>query len=274
MKTIARRIPLVIACAAEMALAASMGAQDPGRSAPTTASTAASHRYRYRLVGVYDEDSGEPISGVEVKDVLSGLSMATTASGTVSLVFLPDGGSLVRLRKIGYELQTLMIVISPADTAPVTLTLRRAIQLPAVTVSATAPRYLSSRLNDAEHRLLSHAGGHFIDEKTMRRWDHATLTDAIISNMPGLHQTVGPHGESYMLSSRNMCALALSCTHADCYVSVYVDGVRYSSATPVDFERLEAQDYAIAEYYAGGASTPVQFGGSACGVLLLWSRER
>ena len=246
---------------------------DAQQSPQSAAVARADQRYRYRLLGVYDDASGEPIEGVQVQDILSGASMTTTTTGTLSLVFLPDGGSLVRLRKIGYEMMTLMISISPVDTAPLTLTLRKATELPAVVVKEKAPTYLSPKLRDAADRLRSHAGGHFIDEETLRRLDNLPLADVIISKMPGLYATTGPHGERVLLSARNVCSLALSCKSPDCRVSLYIDGVPYAGSD-ADFDKLATQDYAIAEFYPGIASGPVQFRSSPCGVLLLWRRER
>src|SRR5579872_2206085 len=95
---------------------ASAAQQRPTRSD----SSAATQRgvvpaYRYRVLGVFDEETGAPIADVQVTDVLNGTSALTTITGTVSLMFLPDGGSLVRLRKVGYAVQTFMVTISPAN---------------------------------------------------------------------------------------------------------------------------------------------------------------
>ncbi len=43
-----------------------------------------------------------------------------------------------------------------------------------------------------------------------------------------------------------------------------------------DFSQYDIRNFTAVEYYAGGASLPVQFNatGSSCGTLLLWTRER
>jgi hypothetical protein len=190
----------------------------------------------------------------------------------------------VRLRKVGYEVQTFPVSISPADTTPMTVIIRRAVTLPTVTVKDSAPVYRSSALRTVADRMQSHNGGYFINEAEMRRHDESTLANTMISRLPGLTTQVGPRGETWMRSSRTPClhpTMKGGCRNPDCYVAVYQDGVKMfdpvssSAAQRVDFSRISSIDFAIAEYYPGGSSAPAEYGGAnaPCGVLLLWSRE-
>src|ERR1051325_7188571 len=122
----------------------------------TTAPTEAQARrdtvaaYRNRVLGVFDEGSGDPVEGVRVLDVLTGTWTETTKTGTVSLAFLPDGGGLVRLLKLGYETQTLFVAIAPSDVSPITVVMRRVVSLPAVVTKADSTRYVSPGLRGFE----------------------------------------------------------------------------------------------------------------------------
>jgi len=59
-----------------------------------------------------------------VIDTASGTKALTTATGTVTLAFLPDGGSTVRLHKAGYRDVTVDVVLAPNQVSPVTMTMR------------------------------------------------------------------------------------------------------------------------------------------------------
>jgi hypothetical protein len=99
-------------------------ADDTDHKKPQTTANALPS-YRYRIMGVFDEETGEPIEGAEVRDVLSGTWTKTTVTGTVSLVFLPEGGSPVRISKAGYEELTVPIEISAETPSPITLTMAK-----------------------------------------------------------------------------------------------------------------------------------------------------
>ena len=242
------------------------------------------YAYRYRFLGVYDAATGNPIENAEVRDMLSGTTAMTTRTGTVSLMFLPEGGGLVRVRKLGFEPQTFMVPISPTDTAPVTVVLVRtdaAQQLPTVVVRDSAVKYLSPALRGFEERRRMGLG-HFIPEAEMRKNDNHTMADVLISHMPGLMIGPAPLGAEFIVSTRKMCqggALA-GCKFPNCYPTVLVDGIKANMGMtprlPPDWSKILPTDYAAVEFYAGPAEAPIEFSGSAneCGLLLLWTRER
>jgi len=95
---------------------------EPKPAAASTAGSAASPpAYRLRLLGVYDSETGEPIEGAWVIDMTTGTKARSSSTGTVTLAFLPEGGSPVRIVKEGYEDLSLAVEISPEHLAPLTL---------------------------------------------------------------------------------------------------------------------------------------------------------
>ena len=89
-----------------------------------------------RIIGVFDAETGEPIDSAEVKDILTGLSAITTPTGTV-LLPMDTAGAFLRVRKVGYNMNTFLVANGDADTIPLTLTLDRMGQmLPTVVTDA------------------------------------------------------------------------------------------------------------------------------------------
>ena len=269
-----------LACYA-VAAAFVAGAGTGRAQTPPKPDSSASIRYRFRLLGVYDAQTGDPLEGVEVGDVLSKASAMTTKTGTVSLFFLPDGGALVRLRKIGYETQTLAVSITPADTIPITVALNHATSLPTVVVKDSAPKFMTPGMRQfEEHR--KQGFGHFLTDSLFRKYESSTLANFLSSRLPGVLTVNGPNNQKYLASGRKMCGgRALSvCSGPSCLVSVYQDGAKIYDpnnvgSLKVDFEHMSPQDYSAAEFYQG-AEVPAEYNstGNSCGVLVLWSRMK
>lgn len=76
-----------------------------------------------RLIGVFDEATGEVLAGAEIVDVATGTFMKTSTTGTATLAFLSTGAKEVRIQKLGYEPQTIPVSGSPSDTLAVTVVL-------------------------------------------------------------------------------------------------------------------------------------------------------
>jgi len=231
--------------------------------------------YRARILGVFDANTGEPIEGVQITDVLSKMSSLTTKTGTVSLIFLPDSGSIVRVQKVGYQPATLVVKISPEDTVPLTVLLNTIVTtLPTVVTKDTGTRHLSPGLRDMEERRKL-GFGYFITEAELRKNDSKRMTN-MIRTLPNVN-IVCPQperqrsGECWAVSGRMPSKNALR--GGSCPLDVYVNGV---ISPDNDLEKLPVNDYAGVELYLGGASIPIQYNktGSSCGVLLFWLRDR
>jgi hypothetical protein len=226
--------------------------------------------YRHRILGVFNSE-GKPLEGVEVTDMKSGTTALTTATGTVTLAYLPDGGSDVRVRQLGYVPVTQFIRIGPADTIPVTVILTESANVLPALVSRDTVRPISPGLRDFEERR-KHGPGYFIGEQELRKSDNREMAN-VVRTIPHVtvscaktfpfdcHATAGRSQTKYALSGGGLCQFLL-----------YVDGMRTNET---DLNMLRVAQFAAIESYTG-AQIPVKYNatGSACGVLLFWSRER
>jgi hypothetical protein len=228
--------------------------------------------WRNRIVGVFDAQTYLPVEGAEVSDVMLGNKSLTSSTGTVSLFFLPEGSSLVRIRKVGYEAQTFMVSIAPQDSSPITVVLSHVTELPAVVTTDSAPHYISARLREFEER--RKAGfGYFIPEAELRRREADPLADVIQAKVPGINMVhVGGHG-AYIVSQRS----------PGCQPAVFLDAVPLAKMPvpptkrmAVDLSQFDVSMLGAVEFYQGGATLPAEFNmtASGCGALLLWTRER
>jgi hypothetical protein len=181
----------------------SSSAQENGAAQRRASATAS---YRGRVLGVFDATSGIPLADVKVLDLATGTSALTTVTGTVSLMFLPDGGSLVRLQKIGYEPVSMIVPISPSDTTPITVVLRRIAELPTVVSTANAPRYISPGLRGFAERQRLGFAGYFIGDSVLRREENRRLADVLRTHAPGVMIREGS-GSSALLLESPRCAV-------------------------------------------------------------------
>ncbi len=99
-------------------------ASHPRLASPIANGSSAS--FRFRVVGIFDEATGNPLAGVQVIDLKSETFATTTSSGTASLAFLPEGSNELALRRAGYAEVRLTVTISPVDTVPLTIIMRPA----------------------------------------------------------------------------------------------------------------------------------------------------
>lgn len=249
-----------VSCVPALLLAASLAsAQQAG---------APSASYRARIVGVFDVMTGSPIEGAEVVDLKTGTLAITTKTGTVSLAFLPEGGSTVRVRKMGYLAITRFMAISQDDTVPITMMLEPApTVLPAVLTKDSSSGTWSSGLRSFETR--SKAGsGHFITQTELRKSENRQMVD-VLGGFPSLYircsKSGRPDRQCFASSDR-------SGKTQPCRYKTFIDG---APVNDLNLATMSISDYAGIESYRGGSAVPPQYNvfGATCGVLLFWTRE-
>jgi hypothetical protein len=226
--------------------------------------------YRHRALGVYDRATGDPVVGAGVIDVATGTMAQTSLTGTVDLVFVADGGGLVRVRKLGYHPLEQFVRISPTDTTPVTLLLvPETVVLPTVVAHDTSSRYVGAALKDFESRRLS-GRGQFLTEEFLRKHPTRSMPD-VIRSFSGL-QVMCTRSGFYSCEAVASRSPRRPVT-GECRFAVFIDGL---SVRDTDISKLVVADFAGIEAYTAGQQIPVRFNknGNPCGALLFWSRER
>lgn len=257
-RNVRQLLAAVVLCATT---AARIGAQNP-----PARDTSHLPAYRARLLGLFDQATGQPIAGADVFDVSTGWSAQTTATGTVSLIFLPDGGGLVRIRKVGYAPLFTKVSISPRDTAPITLLLERVTELPAVVTRDSLHPFVSGNLNGFQERARLKMAGYFITDTLLRNSENRTTANLLRSQFPGIgaHLREGP----FSAASFDGC--------------VFLDGVPVNSPGPAargippfNLNSAQISDLQGIEYYPRAGTAPAELTGGCGGpLLMLWTRER
>jgi hypothetical protein len=260
--------------------------------------------------GVVRDTLGHGISGVQVTLPDRNRRDTTDERGEFKFTGLAPGRAIVNVRRVGFQaMADTVMLVNGADVEREYVMDVQAFALDSMRVLAnTQPKNSIKMAEFEEHR--KSGVGHFIMETELRKNDSRKLEDVITSVTPGLRvyrpdPAARPTGE-YLASLRASCnGPAFSCggSGTACPVTLYVDGLLYynpastraATATPAsasarsgfssgivgaqdfpDMSRFSVRDYSAVEFYAGGASAPEKYNATtnACGVLLLWTRDR
>lgn len=256
-------------------------------------------------VGVADAQSGAPIAGVEVVLPDHKLVVRTDAMGQARIPGIPFGEHRVRVRLLGYEPSEVQLKFAGDTTGAVFRLDRAAVPLKEVDVTASA---VPSQLKDFEVRR-KQGLGRFLVESDLAREGDRDFTSVASVRFPGLSVRTDTDGRAHIASLRSSCggdggrpgtdnrgveriggqpglkpalgsrgidgeqSITGSCESTrPCLVPVYLDNVQLGEA---DGDLIRTWDLSGAEYYTG-SSVPARYrsSGSACGVVVLWSKWR
>jgi hypothetical protein len=219
---------------------------------------------RGRLIGFFDVESGDQVTGVEVRDSLAialkrpPITLVTTNTapyaGLAGFAALNDSIG-VHVRKIGYK--DTLLLLSARDTVPITLMLEHATMLTLDTVRTSAARFHSAALEGFAERRNNHAyRGKFVGRDSIRSFDGLPL--------------------SRLLQQRGMIPMPrgqISLRVTRCRTLYYLNGSLMRGFDPTK-ENVDAYD--AVEFYPSKDQAPPEYVGAfsadVCGIFLLWMR--
>jgi len=254
---------------------------------------------------VVTDSTRAPIVGAEVSLPDLGKSVVTDARGEFRLSGIPAGEQRVVVRRLGYGAADTRVSFQNAETVERRVVLGRAVMLEPVTVSASPfERAMASFEQNKRVGL-----GHFMMRADIAKYDGMKLA-GVLAQIPGLELIAGRGAGAWVTSRRAprpLCppgqvgtpdnpTAAGRCLmshgyyipyrdEADrgvkiaCYAQVWLDGVLVNGikepAEPFDINDIAPERIEAMEFYTGAAETPLKYSrtGSACGVLVIWTRR-
>ncbi|HKP77264.1 MAG TPA: carboxypeptidase regulatory-like domain-containing protein [Longimicrobiaceae bacterium] len=242
-------------------------------------SAATSARAQILRGRVIDNASGEGVATATVEALAAGRSAGRARTAV-------DGKFEVRLRAPGtFQLLAQRTGYSASTTSDVPVAVRETVYVEIRVAAAPMqldPLRVTARVAPPRRRTLERTGfydrermgiGRFFRREDFERYQHLS-TSRVLSRAPGvIVQGAGPR--EYVVFTRSSISGALVRSGAGyCMPLLYLDGVRISSASALN-EVAGAANVEAVELYQSAAEIPVEYvgSGSACGVILVWTRH-
>jgi hypothetical protein len=229
-----------------------------------------------RILGVFDDATGEPIVGADVIDTDAETKLKTSVSGAVQLSFLGVDSTVVQVRKIGYIPKTFSVATGAADTVPVTVVLKPIAQTLPTVVTTGAARATGAF---ADFELRRRAGlGHFITQEEIEKRLAFDLY-GYLERVPGLTYNIAgaPNGQAVR---RILMHGGAGLGTGFCTPNFFLDGMYYpldEGNEPLFSLTLFAQPAYLKgiEVYESSGTIPAQFDRSSstgCGSVVIWTK--
>jgi hypothetical protein len=208
------------------------------------------------------DPSGSGIAGVNVQ--VAGIAgIDTDSTGGALLQGITPGRQLVRVARMGFQTETLLIDFEPGAAVEMDAVLR-----PGITALQHAPLMVDARamsgllMRGFEHRKRTGIGT-FLERDEIARWDHLQDLVIVFRRLRGFNVRLSGGAEFEVASSYA----------AGCQPQMVLDGAPssmqvVSALAPHHVEAIEA--------YTSQSTTPPQFLRTAtsgsCGTIVVWTR--
>jgi hypothetical protein len=228
------------------------------------------------LAGIVREDStGRPMSGVEVLVEGTKRQTLTDASGRYLLIDLPTGVRVALFRSIGYRpvRQRIRLVVEDTVLADARLVAEGTV-LPPLEVTGRTPPPAGLRGGFEERR--ASGFGKFIDSTELRRNEHMRLGD--LMRRHGIE--IVRIRDTRVAPMFRLIPVVANRAKDNCLMKVILNGMAVydpdrDAGWPTSIDEFTVGSLEAVEVYQNVAQVPVEFSDAiACGVVVLWSRQR
>jgi hypothetical protein len=249
------------------------------------------------LSGRVVDTAGNSLSGVEVLIGASAPVATSGANGTFHVRNIGIGEQVFVFRLVGYDPQELRRTFREGDSIAVEVVMRSGVQrLPDITTEANKTTVSPRMAGYHERKQLGF--GTFIGDSLLRSREHSALSD-VLRRVSGLTLTYLPSGGGLAVQmsragTTSTCpmmspqcgppgGLVSKRKDSRCFAQIYLDGIRVyapgqnaGDSRGFSIDQFRVLNLQAIEIYKGPASTPAQYNltGSACGTVLLWTRDR
>ena len=246
------------------ATAAATATQTPAPKAQENVARGNAH-----LAGKVVDPAGNPLANARVAVEADNASAITDNGGKFDLAGLRTGTRDLMVRRIGFGLVEMPVDVSAVNVRNITVTMSRYVaQLEAVRVSAV--RNIGLQRVGFTDRQKSGAGK-FIGPDQINSRNPDRLINVLESAGTALRMGTDASGHRYVTGRHNGC------------VGYYVDGMRWSSTDPSDFQLspdffLSGGEIGAIEIY-DELSAPAEFArisnrGEPCAVVVIWTKSK
>jgi hypothetical protein len=206
--------------------------------------------------GVVSDTTGAPISDADISIVELHQLARTDAQGRFTFTRLPRGEHEVTVRHLGFNPETVKIIVNDmAYSFNVTLT-RQAVVLDGVDVNEAMTR--GRGIEEFYRRRSRGTGGQFFTRDDITKRNAKRTTD-VIRGTPGIRFVGG--------------GIRFQSAKGSCTPVIWLDG---QPVYNMELDNIPVGDVEGIELYSGPSSVPMQFSQKwskdACGTIVLWTR--
>jgi hypothetical protein len=211
---------------------------------------------------VIEAESGRPVSDARVQVSGGGPAVYTDAEGRAEVRNIPAGRRVVAIHRIGYAPEQTVVEFGSENVVADVELRAQATEIEGVRVTSWG-RSMALRNNgfyDRQHRGL----GAFMERREIEA-RQAVKTLDIFRQVRGFNVAVNSKGEPMLVNTRQFCSPL-----------IFLDGIQMFTQSgrvdPSDF--VNPTEVEAIEAYSGLGTIPAQYNitGSACGVVLIWTR--